>query len=86
MNGDVKALMFTAEWCSGCYALKPKFYDEVKKLDVRYDVIDVETDEGVELSTKYQVRNVPTILIFKKGVLVGREIGSTAHLKIKDYL
>lgn len=86
MNGNVKAILFGAEWCNSCHALKPKFYDEVKKLDIRYDVIDVETDEGVELSTKYQVRNVPTILIFKNKELVGRETGSAAYQKIKNYL
>lgn len=66
--------------------MKPLFYDEVKRLGVKYEVIDVESDEGVELSIKYTVRNVPTLVFVKNGQEIGRETGSTAYLKIKDYL
>lgn len=82
----LKVLMFTADWCSSCVKLKQNFYDEVKKLGVKYEVVDVESDLGVELSTKYTVRNVPTLLFMRNGEVVGRETGSSSYLKIKDYL
>lgn len=87
MSSKVKVLFFgSEEWCVSCRKMKPLFYDEVKKLGVKYEVIDVESDEGVELSIKYTVRNVPTLVFVKNGQEIGRETGSTAYLKIKDYL
>lgn len=87
MNNKAKVYLFTAdEWCASCRKLKPLFFEEVKKLGVKYEVIDVESDLGVELSVKYTVRNVPTLLFLKNGQEVGRETGSSSYLKIKDYL
>jgi thioredoxin 1 len=87
MSNKVKVYLFSAkEWCAGCRKLEPLFYDEVKKLGVKYEVVDVESDEGVELSIKYTVRNVPTLVFVKNGQEIGRETGSQAHLKIKNYL
>lgn len=85
-NDKVKALLFTADWCSSCFQTKRKFLEISKKLDIRYDVIDVESETGVNFSIKHQVRNVPTILIFNNGQLVGRETGSLAYQKIQNYL
>lgn len=87
MGSKTKVLFFgSEEWCHSCRKMKPLFYDEVKRLGVKYEVIDVESDEGVELSIKYTVRNVPTLVFVKNGQEIGRETGSTAYLKIKDYL
>ena len=85
-ESKLKVLFFTAPWCVSCSKLKDKFYETVKGLGVKYEVIDVESDEGVELSIKYTVRNVPTLVFVKNGQEIGRETGSTAYLKIKDYL
>ena len=81
----VHALLFWAGWCSGCPAMKPLFYDEAKACNVKYDLIDVEEPNGVNLSIKYGVRNVPTILFFKGKKLVGRESGNSSYLKIQKY-
>lgn len=86
-ESKLKVLYFGSdEWCVSCRKMKPLFYDEVKKLGVKYEVIDVESDEGVDLSVKYTVRNVPTLVFVKNGQEVGRESGSSSYLKIKDYL
>lgn len=86
MSNKTKCYFFTAPWCVSCTKMKDKFYDTVKELGIKYEVIDVESDEGVELSTKYTVRNVPTLVFIKNGQEIGRETGSSSYLKIKDYL
>lgn len=86
-KSKLKVLFFgSEEWCISCKKMKPLFYEEVKKLGVKYDVIDVESDEGVDLSVEYTVRNVPTLVFLKNGKEIGRETGSSSYLKIKDYL
>lgn len=85
-NNKVHLMLFWAGWCSGCTAMKPLFYDEAKKYGIKYDLIDVEEDNGVNLSIKFGVRNVPTILVFKGNKLIGRECGNSSYQRIKNYV
>lgn len=80
-----KVLFFSASWCSGCVDMMQKFYDEVRKYDIKYDVIDVDTPEGADLSCQYEVRNVPTLVFLKNKKVIGVEKGNQSYLKIKDY-
>lgn len=66
--------------------MKPRFYDEAKKYGVKYDLIDVEEENGVNLSIKFGVRNVPTILVFKGNKLIGRECGNSSYQRINKYV
>lgn len=81
-----KVVFMYADWCSGCERMKQKFYDECRKVGMRYEVVDVEEPSGVEMSIKFTVRNVPTLLFFEGNKEVGREHGNESYLKIKDYL
>lgn len=85
-NNKVHLMLFWAGWCSGCTEMKPLFYDEAKKYGIKYDLIDVEEENGVNLSVKYEVRNVPTILVFKGNKLIGRECGNSSYQRIKNYV
>jgi thioredoxin-like negative regulator of GroEL len=52
-------VMFTAPWCHGCHALKKRIVD--------LPVVEVDTDRFVELATRYDVRSLPTVVIFENG-------------------
>lgn len=80
-------LLFSAHWCKSCIAMKPLFKQECEKLNVEYEIIDVESDRGVDLSTEYKVRNIPT-LIFLDGdnKVIGRASGSNAYKEIEKYI
>lgn len=60
--------------------------DEMQSDNLVFREIDVEEDEGVDLSTKYQVRNVPTILIIKKDRVVERITGTRTKNEIKEII
>jgi hypothetical protein len=66
--------------------MKPKFYDEAKDNGLKYELIDVEEPEGVELSIKYGVRNVPTIVYLKGYKVVGVEKGNNSYLTVSKYV
>jgi thioredoxin 1 len=85
-NNKVHLMLFWAGWCSGCTNMKPLFYDETKKFNIKYDLIDVEDESGVNLSIRYGVRNVPTILVFKGNELIGRECGNSSYQRIGKYV
>jgi thioredoxin 1 len=85
-NNKVRALLFWAGWCNGGTEMKPKFYDEAKDNGLKYELIDVEEPEGVELSIKYGVRNVPTIVYLKGHKVVGVEKGNNSYLTVSKYV
>lgn len=80
-----KVLFFYADWCNGCYKMLPKFYEEVKQHNVKYDIIDVEEPKGVKLSCELGVRNVPTLVFMKGSKVVGVEKGNESYQNIYKY-
>lgn len=86
-HNNVKAVLLVAPWCDGSYKIKPTFYETCRNLGMRFEVLDVEEKDGLNMSIKYTVRNVPTILfIDNKGKELGRSKGSKACLDIVNYI
>lgn len=80
-------LLFSAHWCVSCGVMKPLFEQECKKLNVNYEIIDVESDRGVDLSIEYKVRNIPTLIFLdNENNVIGRASGSQAYKEIVKYL
>lgn len=83
----LKVIKFGAEWCHSCEAMKPMFSQMSKEFpDVEFKDIDVETEEGVELTIKYSIRNVPVIMFMKDGSEVHRINGNKGYSEIKKEL
>ena len=81
-----RVLFFYADWCNGCFKMKQKFYDEVRKHDIKYDIVDVEEPENVELSCKLGVRNVPTLVFLDGNKVIGVEKGNNSYKNIYKYV
>lgn len=66
---------FYATWCTPCHMMKPNLEEATAKLgdSINFERIDV--DQHRELSTVFQIRNVPTTMIFKNNDLIWRESG-----------
>lgn len=85
-----KILMFKADgWCASCHKLAPTFREVAKELQTEnftFTEVDVESDLGVDMSCKYQVRNVPTILIVKEDRVVERIAGTRTKKELKEII
>jgi thioredoxin 1 len=81
-----KAVLLVAPWCSGCEKTKPYFIETCKQYGMRYEVLDVEDNDGLKMSVKYGVRNVPTILFLNDSKEVGRACGNNGYLEIRNYV
>ncbi|MFT5436003.1 MAG: thioredoxin 1 [Ulvibacter sp.] len=66
---------FWAAWCGPCRMVGPIIDEISKDYDGRAVVGKVDVDANQEFAAKYGVRNIPTVLIFKGGELVGRQVG-----------
>ena len=68
---------FYATWCGPCKMMHPVLEDVAKNVGDNARVIKIDIDKNEELSRVYQVRSVPTLMIFKKGELKWRTSGET---------
>lgn len=73
-NNDITLIDFYADWCGPCKALSP-IIDEIAKSETHIAVGKVNVEEEKELATKYRVRSIPTMVIFKGGKEVNRLVG-----------
>lgn len=84
---EVKCIYLYADWDRGHTKKNNEFYEEVKKFpEVRYEVLNVEEEDGLNLSIKHQIRNVPALLVFVNGRLKGIEKGNHCHELIANYI
>ena len=81
---------FWAEWCGPCKMIAPIVDEVAEAYEDQILVAKVNVDENEELSFEYEIRNIPTLLFFKKGRLVDKHIGgvtkTTLEAKIKALL
>jgi thioredoxin 1 len=66
---------FWAAWCGPCRMVGPIIDELSNEYDGKAIVGKVDVDTNQEFAAKYGVRNIPTVLVFKGGELVGRQVG-----------
>lgn len=66
---------FWAAWCGPCRMVGPIIEEISIDYDGRAVVGKVDVDANQEFAAKYGVRNIPTVLIFQNGEVVGRQVG-----------
>jgi thioredoxin 1 len=79
INSDKPVLVdFFAEWCGPCKTMKPILDDLKGKLGNSASVLKVDVDKNPHAASKYQIKSIPTLILFKKGKPVWRQSGIVA--------
>ena len=66
---------FWAAWCGPCRMVGPIIEELSKDYEGKAVVGKVDVDANQEFAAKYGVRNIPTVLVFQNGEVVGRQVG-----------
>jgi thioredoxin 1 len=67
---------FWAEWCGPCRMVAPIVKEIGSDYDGRIVVTKLDVDSNPEVSAKFGIRNIPTILFFKNGQIVDKQVGA----------
>ena len=79
-------LDFWAEWCGPCRMIGPSLEDIAKDMDGKLKVVKVNIDENPMVPTRYGVRSIPTLLLFKNGQVAATKIGAEPKQKLVSWI
>jgi len=76
-RGDLPTVVdFWAPWCGPCHAMAPHFEAAAARLEPRFRFAKVNTDAVPELATRFNIRSLPTLIVFRGGKPVAQQSGA----------
>ena len=83
LKSDVPVLVdFTATWCGPCKQLAPIVEKVATELSGKVKVFKLDIDDNPQITAKYGVRSVPTVMVFKGGEKAAQHVGLTTKDKL----
>ena len=77
---------FWAEWCGPCKQIAPSLDEISEELDGKMSLAKVNIDENPETPSKYGVRGIPTLMLFKGGEVASTKVGVLPKSKLKEWV
>ncbi len=67
---------FWAEWCGPCRTIAPFLEEISKEFEGKAVVVKCDVDNSPEVTVKFSIRNIPTVLFFKNGKVADKQVGA----------
>ena len=77
---------FWAGWCPPCRRLAPTLEALAAEYQGRLTVLKVDVDENPELSARYGIRSIPTLILFKDGRVADRKLGALPMDELRRFV
>jgi|SRR3954468_18261438 thioredoxin 1 len=87
LKSDVPVLVdYWAEWCGPCKAIAPVLDELAKEYGGKLKIVKLNVDENGETAKKYNVRGIPTLMLFKNGNMEATKVGSVPKSQLTAFL
>ena len=87
LKSDLPVLVdFWATWCGPCRAMTPIVEQLADEYVGKAKIGKLNVDENNQVAARYQVRGIPTMLLFKGGQLVGSKVGATGKADLQKLI
>jgi thioredoxin 1 len=78
---------FFAEWCGPCKAMAPALEQVAAEMKGKLKVVKVDVDQNPEITVKYRIQAMPTLMIFKDGKVAAQNVGALVQKKkLEDWV
>lgn len=77
---------FWAEWCGPCKMIAPILHDVADEYHGKVTVAKVNIDHNPDTPPKFQIRGIPTLLLFKNGQVAATKVGALSKTQLKEFL
>ena len=87
LNAKIPVLVdFWAPWCGPCRQLSPIIDEIAKELSGKIEVFKCNVDDNPETPSKFGVRGIPSLMIFKDGKLVDSKVGALPRASLTEWI
>ncbi len=77
---------YWAEWCGPCKLIAPILDEVSRDYGDKLQVAKVNVDENQEIASKYGIRGIPTLMLFRNGAVVATKVGALSKSQLTAFL
>ena len=87
VNSELPVLIdFWAEWCGPCKEISPILDEINNEMHKKIKIVKVNIDDNPNIPNQYGVQSIPTLLIFKKGEVIGTKVGACLKSELISWI
>lgn len=77
---------FWAEWCGPCRQIGPALEEISKEMNGKVKIVKMNVDENPMTPTQYRIQAIPTLILFKGGQVVDRQMGALPKTRLSAWI